>query len=130
VVEAVSAFLVERANRATDLGLGPDRIVLDAGLDLGKTADQSLTLLRASGTLAGLGYPLLLSASNKTFLGKVLDLEINQRGAASLGAAALGVSLGCRIVRVHDVAGTRHVCDSLAAIERARAESPASAVEG
>jgi dihydropteroate synthase len=74
VVEAVSAFLVERANRATDLGLGPDRIVLDAGLDLGKTADQSLTLLRASGTLAGFGYPLLLSASNKTFLGKVLDL--------------------------------------------------------
>jgi dihydropteroate synthase len=130
VVEAVSAFLVERANRATDLGLGPDRIVLDAGLDLGKTADQSLTLLRASGTLAGLGYPLLLSASNKTFLGKVLDLEINQRGSASLGAAALGVSLGCRIVRVHDVAGTRHVCDSLAAIERARAESPAGAVGG
>jgi dihydropteroate synthase len=123
VVEAVSTFLLERANRATALGLGPDRIVLDAGLDLGKTADQSLTLLRASGTLAGLGYPLLLSASNKTFLGKVLDLEINERGPASLGAAALGVSLGCRIVRVHDVAGTRHVCDALAAILRARAES-------
>jgi dihydropteroate synthase len=130
VVEAVSAFLVERANRASALGLGPDRIVLDAGLDLGKTADQSLTLLRASGTLAGLGYPLLLSASNKTFLGKVLDLEINQRGAASLGAAALGVLLGCRVVRVHDVAGTRHVCDSLAAIVRAQAEAPASAVGG
>jgi dihydropteroate synthase len=128
VVEAVSAFLVERAHRATGLGLGPDRIVLDAGLDLGKTADQSLALLRASGTLAGLGYPLLLSASNKTFLGKVLDLEINERGAASLGTAALGVSLGCRIVRVHDVAGTRHVCDSLAAIERARAESSPGAV--
>ena len=128
VVEAVRAFLVERAKRATDLGLGPDRIVLDAGLDLGKTADQSLALLRASGTLAGLGYPLLLSASNKTFLGKVLDLEINERGPASLGAAALGVSLGCRIVRVHDVAGTRHVCDALAAIVRARDEDSAQAV--
>jgi dihydropteroate synthase len=128
VVEAVSTFLVDRADRATALGLGPDRIVLDAGLDLGKTADQSLTLLRASGTLAGLGYPLLLSASNKTFLGKVLDLEINERGPASLGAAALGVSLGCRIVRVHDVAGTRHVCDALAAILRARAESSSRAV--
>ena len=128
VVEAVRAFLVERAKRATDLGLGPDRIVLDAGLDLGKTADQSLALLRASGTLAGLGYPLLLSASNKTFLGKVLDLEINERGPASLGAAALGVSLGCRIVRVHDVAGTRHVCDALAAIVRARDEDSARAV--
>ena len=51
-------------------GIPPERIVLDAGFDLGKTADQSLILLRASSTLAGLGYPLLLSASNKTFLGK------------------------------------------------------------
>jgi dihydropteroate synthase len=130
VVEAVSAFLVERATRATALGLTPDRIVLDAGLDLGKTAEQSLTLLRATGTLAGLGYPLLLSASNKTFLGKVLDLEINQRGPASLDAAALAVSLGCRVVRVHDVAGTRHVCEALAAIERERAEATAGRVGG
>ena len=45
------------------------RVLVDAGLDLGKTASQSLELLRASSTLAGLGYPLLLSASNKTFLG-------------------------------------------------------------
>ena len=75
-------------------GLPAERIVLDAGLDLGKTAEQSLTLLRASQQLAGLGFPLLLSASNKTFLGKVLDLEITERGAASIGAAALGISLG------------------------------------
>ena len=53
--------------RALAAGIGPDRIVLDAGLDLGKTAEQSLTLLRGSDVLARLGYPLLLSASNKTF---------------------------------------------------------------
>ncbi len=130
VVEAVCTFLLERATRATALGLTPDRIVLDAGLDLGKTADQSLTLLRASGALAELGYPLLLSASNKTFLGKILGLDIDERGPASLGAAALGVSLGCRIVRAHDVAGTRHVCDSLAAIEREKAEADVTRVGG
>ena len=130
VVEAVCTFLVDRATRATALGLTPDRIVLDAGLDLGKTAEQSLTLLRASWVLADQGYPLLLSASNKTFLGKVLNLDINERGPASLGAAALGVSLGCRIVRAHDVAGTRHVCDSLAAIERQRAEAATTPVGG
>ncbi|HEY6624923.1 MAG TPA: dihydropteroate synthase [Acidimicrobiales bacterium] len=130
VVEAVRTFLVDRATRATALGLTPDRIVLDAGLDLGKTAEQSLTLLRASWVLADQGYPLLLSASNKTFLGKVLNLDINERGPASLGAAALGVSIGCRIVRAHDVAGTRHVCDSLAAIERERAEAATTPVGG
>jgi dihydropteroate synthase len=116
VVAEVSAFLDERARWAGAAGIPADRIVLDAGLDLGKTWQQSLLLLRASDQLAGLGYPLLLSASNKTFLGKLLDLEVADRHAASVAAHALGVTLGCRIVRAHDVAGTRRVCDLLAAI--------------
>jgi dihydropteroate synthase len=120
VVADVSAFLAERATRARTAGIPPERIVLDAGLDLGKTADQSLTLLRASPTLAALGYPLLLSASNKTFLGVTLDLEITERGPASLSAAALGISWGCRILRVHDVKGTCRARDALAAVCSAR----------
>jgi dihydropteroate synthase len=116
----VAAFLSERAAGARAAGIPAERIVLDAGLDLGKTAEQSLTLLRASQRLAGLGFPLLLSASNKTFLGKVLDLEITERGAASIGAAALGISWGCRIVRVHDVVGSCRARDALAAVSEAR----------
>jgi dihydropteroate synthase len=116
VVEVVRSFLSDRANQATAAGIAPDRVVLDAGLDLGKTAEQSLTLLRASAVLSRLGHPLLLSASNKTFLGAILNLDIDHRGDASLTAAAIGVTLGCRIVRVHDVAGTRRVCDSLAVV--------------
>jgi dihydropteroate synthase len=120
VVGAVRGFLLERASWATEAGLSPDRIVLDAGLDLGKTAQQSLALLRASDQLADLGYPLLLSASNKTFLGAVLGLEIGERREASLAATALGATLGCRVVRVHDVAAHRQVCLVLGAIESAR----------
>jgi dihydropteroate synthase len=116
VVAAVSAFLTDRARRAEAAGIPSERIVVDAGLDLGKTWEQSLELLRRSDALAGLGYPLLLSASNKTFLGKLLDLEINERRDASLAAAALGVARGCRIVRAHDVRGTRRVCDTIAAV--------------
>jgi dihydropteroate synthase len=119
VVTDVAAFLTERTGQARAAGVPADRIVLDAGLDLGKTAEQSLTLLRASPQLASLGFPLLLSASNKTFLGKVLDLEITDRGAASIGAAALGISWGCRIVRVHDVLGTCRARDALAAVSEA-----------
>ena len=119
VVADVVRFLVERAERARAAGIAPERIVLDAGLDLGKTADQSLTLLRASSELASLGYPLLLSASNKTFLGVTLDLELTERREASLGAAALGIAWGCRILRVHDVKGTCRVRDALAAVEAA-----------
>jgi dihydropteroate synthase len=120
VVVDVRDFLVERAERAKAAGVPAERIVLDAGLDLGKTAAQSLTLLRASSTLAGLGYPLLLSASNKTFLGVTLDLGITERREASLAAAALGLSWGCRILRVHDVKGTCRVRDAVAAVSAAR----------
>lgn len=116
VVAEVGAELARLARRAEEAGIPPARVVIDAGLDLGKTAEQSLTLLRASDQLAGLGWPLLLSASNKTFLGVTLGLEIDARREASLAAAALGVTLGCRVVRAHDVAGTRRVCDTLAAV--------------
>jgi dihydropteroate synthase len=120
VVGAVRDFLVDRARRAEAAGIPPARIVLDAGLDLGKTWQQSLELLQASDRLAALGYPLLLSASNKTFLGKLLDLEIDERRDASLAAAALGVARGCRILRVHDVRGTRRVADMVTGILEAK----------
>ena len=116
VVATVCDFLLDRARRAEHAGIPSDRIVLDAGLDLGKTWQQSVELLRASDRLAAFGYPVLLSASNKPFLGRLLDLEIGERNDASLAAAALGVTLGCRIVRAHDVRGTRRVCDVLAAV--------------
>jgi dihydropteroate synthase len=116
LVSDVATFLSDRATKALEAGIAPTRIVIDAGLDLGKTARQSLVLLRESEALVALGYPLLLSASNKTFLGKTLDLEIGERREASLAAAALGMARGCRILRVHDVAGTVRVRDVVSAI--------------
>jgi dihydropteroate synthase len=120
VVVTVCRALQALACSALEAGISADRVILDAGLDLGKTAEQSLELLRATEMLSSLGYPLLLSASNKTFLGSVLDLGVDQRAWASLAAAAMGVSLGARILRVHDVASTRSVRDSLSALLEAR----------
>jgi dihydropteroate synthase len=116
VTSTVCRFLLERRQWALDAGVTSDRIIVDAGLDLGKTAGQSLQLLRDSSSLAGLGSPLLLSASNKTFLGVMFNLAVNERREASLAATALGIAGGCRIVRVHDVAGTVRVRDALARI--------------
>lgn len=112
----VTAFLLERARRAEEAGLAPDRIAVDAGLDLGKTPEQSAVLLRESETLAATGYALLLSASNKRFLGELLGLGIDERRSASLAAVAYGVAHGCRIVRVHDVLGTVRVCRTVEAL--------------
>jgi len=111
VTETVKDFLVQRRQWALDAGIEDDRIIIDAGLDLGKTAAQSLQLLRDSSVLAELGSPLLLSASNKTFLGVMFDLPVTERREPSLGASALGIAGGCRILRVHDVAGSVRVRD-------------------
>jgi dihydropteroate synthase len=116
VVASVREFLLDRAERARAAGIPPERIIVDAGLDLGKTAAQSLELLRSSADLADLGYPLLLSASNKTFLGVLLDLEVADRREASLSAVALGILRGCRVLRVHHVAGTVAVRDAIESI--------------
>jgi len=116
VLGEVAAFLLARARAAESAGLGADRIALDAGLDLGKTPAQSAVLLRESAALASHGYALLLSASNKRFLGELLGLDIDERRSASLAATAYGVARGCRIVRAHDVAGTVRVCRMVEAI--------------
>jgi dihydropteroate synthase len=116
LVADVTAFLCDRARRAEAVGLTPEQIVLDAGLDLGKSPAQSAVLLRESAQHAGLGYPLLLSASNKRFIGELLGRDIDDRRPESLAAVAYGVIQGCRIVRVHDVAGTARVCRTIEAL--------------
>jgi dihydropteroate synthase len=73
-------------------------------------------LLRESAQHATLGYPLLLSASNKRFVGELLGREIDDRRPESLAAVAFGVVHGCRIVRVHDVAGSARVCRTIEAM--------------
>lgn len=118
----VRAFLLDRAARAEAAGLASEQIAIDAGLDLGKTPAMSAVLLRESGALATHGYVLFLSASNKRFIGDLLDLDIDQRREASLAAVAYGIAHGCRIVRVHDVAGSVKVCRMIEALLAARAE--------
>jgi dihydropteroate synthase len=116
LVADVRDFLVDRATRAEEAGLAPEQIAIDAGLDLGKTPVMSGILLRESRVLADLGYTLLLSASNKRYLGDLLGLEIDDRREVSLASVALGVARGCRIVRVHDVRGSSDVCRMMQAI--------------
>jgi dihydropteroate synthase len=116
VVATVCAFLAERAGRARAAGIPTERIMVDAGLDLGKTEAQSLVLLRASDRLTELGYPVFLSASNKRFLWTLLEVDRSSAGDATMAAHALGIALGCRILRAHDVRNGRRVADVMAAI--------------
>ncbi|MGP8065069.1 MAG: dihydropteroate synthase [Acidimicrobiales bacterium] len=116
VVAAVEYFLADRLEMALVAGVPRARVLFDVGLDLGKTTPQSLELLRATDRFAAMGQTLLLSASNKGFLGDLLGLPVEAREDASLAAVAFGVARGCRVVRVHDVARTRRAVDVLAAV--------------
>ncbi len=106
LVGEVKGFLASRVETAKASGVSPDRIVVDAGLDLGKKASHSLALLKATDELLDLGHPVLVSASNKPFIGESLGLGLEERGIASLAAACFGILKGARLVRVHDVATT------------------------
>jgi dihydropteroate synthase len=120
----VRAFLAERGRRAEAAGIPRQRIMVDDGLDLGKTEPQSLELLRSSEELAALGYAAFLSASNKRFLGELLGLDVTDRREASHAAHVLGVTKGCRVLRAHDVRGARRTVDIGAALLEARDQRP------
>lgn len=110
----VREFLRNRAEQALAAGIPRQRIMVDAGLDLGKNEQMSTELLRNSDDLVSLGFPVFLSASNKRFLGVLVGTEVDDRREATWAAHALGIALGCRILRAHDVRGGRRVVDTMA----------------
>ena len=113
VVREVRDELGALASRAVDAGIDAARIVLDPGLGFGKRAGQNLELLRHLADLAGLGFPILIGASRKSFLGEITGAAPSERVPESLAAAAVATAGGARILRVHDVAATRRFLDAL-----------------
>jgi len=99
----VIADLQRAIERALHAGVAWNDIIVDPGFGFGKTAEHNLALLRDLPSLAILGRPILLGASRKSTLGRVLDLPADQRLEATLATTALGIAAGVDIVRVHDV---------------------------
>lgn len=121
VVTEVRDFLAAQATLAQQAGVEPTRIVLDPGIGFGKTLEHNLELIRGLPALSGLGYPVMLGASRKNFIGVLTGRqEPSQRLWGSVGVHVLGAALGADIVRVHDVAPLKEalaVCDAVMARE-------------
>jgi dihydropteroate synthase len=116
VVVEVRDYLRRRRDALVAAGVDRQRICLDPGLGFGKTAEHTLTLLRNCKALHELGCPLLVGASRKAFLGKLLGDVAADRTAATTGAALALAAQGVHVLRVHDV---RHIHEALAAYEAA-----------
>jgi dihydropteroate synthase len=122
VVAEVASFLAVRARAAEAAGVPRERIILDPGIGFGKTREHNLTLMAQLGRFVELGYPVLLGASRKRFMGSLLNVRVPaQLGPATCASTALGVMAGVRIFRVHDVAENRQAADVAWAIRNAPA---------
>jgi dihydropteroate synthase len=119
VVREVGDFLQERMRACCEAGIPEERIVLDPGFGFAKSLQHNLVLFRHLAELGRLGRPLLVGVSRKSMIGQVLGRDVDQRLYGSLGLAALAVSKGACILRVHDVAETVDVIRMIAAVEAA-----------
>src|SRR6478752_2327852 len=95
------------AERAVALGVRRDGIMIDPGHDFGKNTRHSLEATRRLGEMAATGWPVLVSLSNKDFVGETLDRPVKERVIGTLATTAVSAWLGPRIHRVPEVAETR-----------------------
>lgn len=102
VVKEVAAWLAGRAMEID--GRGVKNIILDPGLGFAKTASHNLALLNSLEKIVALGYPVMVGASRKSFIGKILDKPVEEREAGTVAVTAIAVMKGASIIRVHDAA--------------------------
>ncbi|MBW1602943.1 dihydropteroate synthase [Streptomyces sp. JJ66] len=104
------------AERAVSLGVRRDGVLIDPGHDFGKSTRHSLEATRRLAEMTATGWPVLVSLSNKDFVGETLDRPVKDRLVGTLATTAVSAWLGARVYRVHEVAETRQVLDMVASI--------------
>jgi dihydropteroate synthase len=128
VVAAAIADTTAYAERALGAGVAPERILIDPAHDFGKHTFHSLELTRRLDEMVATGWPVLVSLSNKDFVGESLDLPVGERLTGTLAATAVSRLQGASVFRVHEVTETRQVVDMVDAITGRR--RPRRAIRG
>jgi dihydropteroate synthase len=119
VLVEVRDFLDERMAACVAAGIALERLILDPGFGFAKTQEHNLRLFKHLQSLHALGRPLLVGVSRKSMIGRALGREVGERLSGSLALAALAITKGAHILRVHDVPETVDVVRMLAAVEAA-----------
>jgi dihydropteroate synthase len=112
----VLARTVGEAERAVALGVPRDRVLIDPGHDFGKNTWHSLEITRRLSEMVATGWPVLVSLSNKDFVGETLDLPLERRLLGTLASTAICAWQGATVFRAHNVIETRQVLDMVGAI--------------
>ncbi len=114
----VKRELMDSVKLAQQAGVPDERIIVDPGIGFGKTVAHNLELIRRLDEIRALGYPVLLGASRKSFIGFTLDLPADQRVEGTAAAVSVGITRGADIIRVHDVEHMARVAKMTDAIIR------------
>lgn len=125
VLAEVCSFLHERARQCEAMGIR--QVILDPGIGFGKTLRHNLTLLAGVDRVVGLGRPVLLGVSRKSFIGAITGADVHRRLGGSIAASVLALRQGVRMFRTHDVADSRNALDVAAAILAAMDQEVADA---
>lgn len=120
VMAAVLDDVLGQAQRAQAVGVPPEGILIDPGHDFGKNTRHSLECTRRLPEMVASGWPVLVSLSNKDFVGETLDRPVGQRLEGTLAATAVSAWLGARVYRVHEVRQTLDVLHMVQAIQGVR----------
>jgi dihydropteroate synthase len=128
VVRAAIDDTVAYAERAVAAGVARESVVIDPAHDFGKNTFHSLEITRRLGEMVATGWPVLVSLSNKDFVGETLDLPVGSRLTGTLAATAVCALAGARIYRVHEVVETRQTVDMVSTIAGRR--RPRRAIRG
>jgi len=120
LMDEIISYLRKSLEIALKAGIDFDRILIDPGIGFGKTVEHNLFILKNLEELRILRRPILIGVSRKSFIGKVLDLPVEERLFGSLAATSVAVMNGARIVRCHDVRETRQVVDLVDAILKSK----------
>jgi dihydropteroate synthase len=116
LLSEIIAFLEERIQFACAGGISRGRIIIDPGIGFGKTVDHNLSIIKHLDAFETLGQPILLGPSRKSFIGAVLDKQVNEREPGTWAAVCAAILKGAHIVRVHEVATGRQIVDMIDAI--------------
>lgn len=118
---SINSYLCERVAYALEMGIAPEKILVDPGIGFGKDLPANIDLVRNCGSLCGGLYPVVMGLSRKTFIGEMTGCSVKDRCGGTLAANLLAVQYGAKILRVHDVKETRNMlcvlenlgCDSV-----------------
>lgn len=124
LISDIQSELQQSIAIAHQAGISDRQIILDPGIGFGKTVEQNLELIDKLGEIKGMGYPLLIGPSRKSFIGYTLDLPPQERIEGTAAMVVLGIARGADIVRVHDVeVMSRIVRMTDAVVHRSRSEA-------